>query len=1361
MKWKLMSAGLLMVLLAVIIGFSVESDDIKEVKGSEHIWSKSSPVQDDSLSTGIVDSFSIVETVQENVDSGYKKTSDGKVFWENSRGYIEVDPHTCTSFHCEHNIIIKNKDLVDHSLNFAFRFPDNAKNPRFYRLETLTKTRPLYTEETYTQEVYNNQTESYETIQRTRTVESGTETYEVQEYVDRSGAFRISEIDGKNVYYTTSVQFLSGKTQQGRFEYDLTPKRTQSGYETSGKWEMYVWKGEYSDPTWSLTLDPWFNTSFGRRFNVTVLPAQVDETINDFPVFFNVSDAPSEFWSNVQSDGSDIVVTQGEDVQVPRELVYFNTTDMTGELRFRGNISSSANTTFYIYYDNPSATEVNDPTTYNSSWLAVYHMRDNTTSTVNDSTSNNNQGNKFAANEPLQVQTGQIYQAQNFDGTDDFINIGSGASVDNIWDGGGTLLAWVLTESDGESNNGEVAGGGANVWTIPTTDELSGQTKIGFSHEFDSGGGFLAWTSDDRVIPIGSQTLLSVVYSSDSSANNPVIYVNASSVAITEAGTGTGTRISDAASDKAIGSRGFGTLSFDGNIDEFRLYDGTMSSTFISTIYNNEFSPSTFYAVGDEETDFGWTISLDAPTDGFINTTVDGNTTFFATPLNVQNSTASIVNSTLYSNVSGTWESRASNATELTNNTQFSITDIEYPDGNYIWNMELCGDDGGVQCVFDTANFTYIVRTTPEYSSNSTTPSSGVIWGPDVENVTFNVTWFDDGDNFDTALIEHNLTGTLSNFTMTNLTGAGETANYSYTFSTRPAAGTYVYRLMGNDTSGNVNSTESLTYTVAQRDADITITSSAGISFTTGTATTITATADSEAIGLTLELDSTVVSNPTTVTLAEGTHNATAYISDTENFSSASETVIITVNPLRLCTTVNTFAFEQNFTATGANMTFNFTDEVSVNQVKSDLSDVFVTQAENDTSLITINQTDGNYLNVNTTGMSTVTVRWANYFANRSYENGSINASSVSNLTNPTQINQYLTVNFLDEITFEPLYPPSSETNLFINCDLGESVIPVDNQTTQLIVATENVTDRALVRVSYDASNFYSRQLLPEAADAITLNFYLVDAFEFAVDRIDFVMADPNFYDGKLVVYITVSGQTIVITEGNFDVSRLFAAYLREDALYSIRVVTDSTTREFGEILVVEPATKTLGELTVPLVPETKVISGEVLMQSFMNDNRTNLTTQYVDSLENTTSVTITVFFENGTVFQNNTYAADSVSASFNTTGLEDENFFVTFLVDHATFGTINHLVNLFASGVAFLPAVGTTLLAFLSVAAMLLIGGNATKETIGGSSIAMSLIMLAVMAVGWFPRNTALIVFTILLLIFGISVSFKRTNEE
>jgi len=51
----------------------------------------------------------------------------------------------------------------------------------------------------------------------------------------------------------------------------------------------------------------------------------------------------------------------------------------------------------------------------------------------------------------------------------------------------------------------------------------------------------------------------------------------------------------------SIGNSPTTTRTWDGKIDEFRIYNGMLSAGWISTEYNNQNDPASFYTVGTQE----------------------------------------------------------------------------------------------------------------------------------------------------------------------------------------------------------------------------------------------------------------------------------------------------------------------------------------------------------------------------------------------------------------------------------------------------------------------------------------------------------------------------------------------------------------------------------------------------------------------------------------------------------------------------------------------------------------------------------------------------------------------------------------
>lgn len=236
---------------------------------------------------------------------------------------------------------------------------------------------------------------------------------------------------------------------------------------------------------------------YTKRKKITIDNTKVDATLTDFPVrVFLDEDADIGASARsdgfdirfTSSNGTTLLKYEREDFAIA-------TNKATGNFFVKvPSVSSSADTEIYIYYGKSDATDgaiprgVSDweadtaysvgdyikPTTLNgfyyicttagtsgsteptwnetdggttsdgtvewtttaqvwdSNFKARYSMKDLTTSTIEDSTANNNDGDKKAANEPVEAD-GKIGKGQDFDGTDDYIEI----PYNSAWNLGG------------------------------------------------------------------------------------------------------------------------------------------------------------------------------------------------------------------------------------------------------------------------------------------------------------------------------------------------------------------------------------------------------------------------------------------------------------------------------------------------------------------------------------------------------------------------------------------------------------------------------------------------------------------------------------------------------------------------------------------------------------------------------------------------------------------------------------------------------------------------------------------------------------------------------------------------------------
>ncbi|MFC1981115.1 DUF2341 domain-containing protein [Chloroflexota bacterium] len=253
------------------------------------------------------------------------------------------------------------------------------------------------------------------------------------------------------------------------------------------------------------------------------------------------------------------------------------------------SLSSSANTTIYMYYGNAGASDQQDATNvWDANYKVVQHMEEAAggTNAILDSTSNANHGSDNGT--PTFGASGNISNAIYFDGIDDFINFGTAASLDftdNI-----TIEAWVSNNSV-PTRNPAVSKG----CYVSAADS---KYILFYSSESDC---LIHWIvrhdgnkKEVTNAEVGANQWHHLVGVYDDGSME--LFVNGSTV-----GTETGADLQSTAAYPLLVGK-WSTSFFKGLIDEVRISDKARSSDFISTSYNNQGSPSTFYSLGAEQT---------------------------------------------------------------------------------------------------------------------------------------------------------------------------------------------------------------------------------------------------------------------------------------------------------------------------------------------------------------------------------------------------------------------------------------------------------------------------------------------------------------------------------------------------------------------------------------------------------------------------------------------------------------------------------------------------------------------------------------------------------------------------------------
>jgi len=200
-----------------------------------------------------------------------------------------------------------------------------------------------------------------------------------------------------------------------------------------------------------------------QRVKLTIDANDVDSDLSEFPVLVYLStssgrnsDDVSFVFDELQNDANrrKIAVTTGDGVsQCYVEIEEWDDAKEEAWLWVKvPTVDNTVDTDLYLYYDADhlhNTAYIGDPnsspaeTVWGSDYRLVTHMRDDPdTSHTRDSTVFDNDGTKTDVNEPIVTTSGNVSDAQDFDGTDDFVNHGSDASLD-LRSTDFTIEAWI------------------------------------------------------------------------------------------------------------------------------------------------------------------------------------------------------------------------------------------------------------------------------------------------------------------------------------------------------------------------------------------------------------------------------------------------------------------------------------------------------------------------------------------------------------------------------------------------------------------------------------------------------------------------------------------------------------------------------------------------------------------------------------------------------------------------------------------------------------------------------------------------------------------------------------------------------
>jgi len=320
---------------------------------------------------------------------------------------------------------------------------------------------------------------------------------------------------------------------------------------------------------------PWFDLNWQQRLPLTINALQVPSIQANFPLLIN--DTYTELIGEVEAE---LRFTGEDQVQLEYEIQEFDS--LTGLLTaWVKKPFVEDDDIIYIYFDNSDAVdEQNPPGVWDSNYKAVYHMEDDSDSTINAQDFTDSAGpNSTAKIGKGGVFIGNINRSRT---RNPFV----GFPTTEI-----TIEFWVKTSNDDET---------IYTYIIPSVqrDEIGWDNQDNGFISFHGGAG-------QTTLILSDNNFHHIVVTWESSTGNILVYddgVLADTIlAIDQGETLRDNGQLKLAQSQTINGSPSGVNAFDGTIDEYRISDTVRSADYVETSFNNQNNSSTFYSTGSVE----------------------------------------------------------------------------------------------------------------------------------------------------------------------------------------------------------------------------------------------------------------------------------------------------------------------------------------------------------------------------------------------------------------------------------------------------------------------------------------------------------------------------------------------------------------------------------------------------------------------------------------------------------------------------------------------------------------------------------------------------------------------------------------
>ena len=399
------------------------------------------------------------------------------------------------------------------------------------------------------------------------------------------------EYNDKHWYLLNDIYFEQYETKYGYWEYDIP-------INTSGKWDMFIKRSSDSlqyaiQNDLYVHLDPWWNSTYNYRKNYWINSSYIDNQLINFPIKVHLINSTEI----ALMDGGDSI--RFVDTLNTSEYYYEIEKWSASDCIIWVNVSkvlSGSNTHFNMYFNNTLVSDgQNLPKTWDSGYVAVFHLDDIAGGTVYDSLSNHN---SIAISNVVTDTTSMIGTGGTF--SDGYINLTYTSDLGFDVGDDFTISAWFKSSDDSNNHRIFIVGdrGGSSYYGTVVRDAGVGDEDH-YLIIVNSGGSAVGTYSagDGTMIVDGNWHFITGVYKQADGLDMFSYLDDAIDVQYDGDQSGSMTGLNEAYIGSSLAKTSSHLLS--GDLDEVRISEVARNTSWVKAEFHSG-NQSTNFLIGSE-----------------------------------------------------------------------------------------------------------------------------------------------------------------------------------------------------------------------------------------------------------------------------------------------------------------------------------------------------------------------------------------------------------------------------------------------------------------------------------------------------------------------------------------------------------------------------------------------------------------------------------------------------------------------------------------------------------------------------------------------------------------------------------------